>query len=139
MSLGIVDTDECVFNCGDKKIYAHLFFACPYSSYIWSSVLNLCSIYRHPLPWLEEIQRMVEHSKGKQLPHRLRKVAFGTAIYHIWLERNRRCFQNSYPPPQEIIRKIQGDVWAKLAGFVERRNRSERDHSLCINWGINTD
>ncbi|GAV73258.1 zf-RVT domain-containing protein, partial [Cephalotus follicularis] len=83
MPLGIVDTDECVFNCGDKENVAHLFFACPYSSYIWSRVLNLCSIYKYPLPWLEEIQWMVEHSKGKQLLHRLRKVAFGAAIYHI--------------------------------------------------------
>ncbi|GAV80864.1 hypothetical protein CFOL_v3_24324 [Cephalotus follicularis] len=134
-----MDTDACVFNCGDKKNVAHLFFACPYSSYIWSRVLNLCSIYKHPLPWLEEIQWMVEHSKGKQLQHRLRKVAFGAAIYHIWLERNRKCFRNSYIPPQEIIRKIQGDVRAKLVSFAKRRNRSEQDYSLCINWGINND
>ncbi|GAV73541.1 hypothetical protein CFOL_v3_17025 [Cephalotus follicularis] len=138
MSLGIVDSATCAFNCGDNENVAHLFFACPYSSYVWKKVLGFCNIFRSLLPWLDEIQWMVDHSRGKTLSQNLRKLAFGVTTYHIWMERNRRCFRNTYLPPEEIISRIQGEVAAKLSIIARDRSYGEREHSLCINWGINT-
>ncbi|GAV83004.1 zf-RVT domain-containing protein [Cephalotus follicularis] len=122
MPLGIVDTASCIFNCGDNENVAHLFIACTYSRYVWRKVLSFCDIFRSPLPWLDEIQWMADHSRVKALPQKLRKLAFGATIYHIWMERNRRCFRNTFLPPEDVIRKIQGDVTAKLSTIVHDRH-----------------
>ncbi|GAV90964.1 hypothetical protein CFOL_v3_34364 [Cephalotus follicularis] len=132
-----MDTVSCTFNCGEDESVAHLFFACTYSSYVWRKVLSFCDIFRSLLPWLDEIQWMVDHSRGKALPQKLRKLPFGATTYHIWLERNRRCFQNTFLPHEAIIRKIQVDVAAKVS-TIAQEGHGEREHNLCINWGINT-
>ncbi|GAV68957.1 hypothetical protein CFOL_v3_12460 [Cephalotus follicularis] len=127
-----------MLNCGENENAGHLFFACTYSSYIWRKVLSYCDIFRSPLPWLDEIQWMVEHTRGRELPQKLRKLAFGATIYHIWMERNLRCFRNTFFPPEDIFGKIQGGVVAKLSTIAQDRHYGEREHNLCINWGINT-
>ncbi|GAV90239.1 zf-RVT domain-containing protein, partial [Cephalotus follicularis] len=88
LTLGIVNSAQCSFNCGDIESMEHLFFACPYTQYIWIKVLNMCNINRQIFSWPEEIQWMVEHARGKKLPQILRKLAFGATVYHVWMERN---------------------------------------------------
>ncbi|GAV92596.1 zf-RVT domain-containing protein, partial [Cephalotus follicularis] len=108
--LGIVQDTCCRFNCGDNETVEHLFFACPYSQGIWIEVLRKCNIIRPILPWAEEISWLVEHTNGNKPPLVLRKIAIGSTVYQIWMERNRRSFKNSFLPPEAIIRKIQSDV-----------------------------
>ncbi|GAV82972.1 zf-RVT domain-containing protein [Cephalotus follicularis] len=118
MPLGIVDMTACIFNCGDNENVAHLFFACPYSIHVWRKVLSFNDIFQSPL---DEIQWMVDHSRRKVLSQKLRKLAFGATIYHIWMEINRRCFRNTFLPPEDVIREIQGDVAAKLSTIAQDR------------------
>ncbi|GAV85460.1 hypothetical protein CFOL_v3_28896 [Cephalotus follicularis] len=80
-------------------------------------VLRKCNIIRLILPWPEEIQWMINHTKGNKLPQTMRKMALGATVYHIWMERNMRIFKNRFLPPELIGHKIQGDVAASWLDF----------------------
>ncbi|GAV80059.1 zf-RVT domain-containing protein, partial [Cephalotus follicularis] len=92
LPLGIVSSARCPFNCGENESVEHLFFACPFTRSIWMQVLSMCNIIRQVLPWPNEIQWMSDHSRGKNLPQTLRKLALGDTVYHVWMEQNSRCF-----------------------------------------------
>ncbi|GAV66547.1 hypothetical protein CFOL_v3_10057 [Cephalotus follicularis] len=114
------------------KSLEHLYFQCPKKKYIWKAVLAKCNICRPIFPWMEEVQWMIEHKKGNKFSEMVRKLALAATIYHIWLERNRRCFNNLFLHAQEIIRKITQEVAWKIY-TVGNILRSERHHNLCVN------
>ncbi|GAV74074.1 hypothetical protein CFOL_v3_17556 [Cephalotus follicularis] len=98
------------------------------------TVLAMCNISRPILPWVE-VHWMTNHSRGHTFPAMVRKLAFASSVYHIWMERNRRSFKNLFLPVLDIIRKIRQDMGWKLlmSGKIQRR---EMYHSICINWGF---
>ncbi|GAV93121.1 hypothetical protein CFOL_v3_36499 [Cephalotus follicularis] len=133
--MGVTQTAQCVFHCGELESTEHLFFQCPFSACVWIEVLKLCNIRRPIMPWANEVLLMFVHARDNHFHHRNRKIAFASTVYHVWLERNRRCFTNRFLPPQEIVHKMRMDVSGKL---TTANNAQKGDHhqSLCINWGI---
>ncbi|GAV85464.1 zf-RVT domain-containing protein [Cephalotus follicularis] len=135
LAVGVVHSVVCAFHCGETEIVEHIFFQCPYSTKVWREVLDMCNIARPILPWADEVQWMSTHAKGNAFQYTVRKLAFAAPIYHLWIERNRRCFKNHFLPYQEIVRMVRHDVSGKLAS----RNNSQtckQHHSFCVNWGI---
>ncbi|GAV80391.1 hypothetical protein CFOL_v3_23852 [Cephalotus follicularis] len=98
----------------------------------------MCNVVRLTLPWADEIQWLLAHSKGNKFPATVLKLAFAAIVYHVWLERNRRCFNNLFLPYQEIVHKVRLDVTGKLASS-NNSQRCEQHHSPCVNWGITMD
>ncbi|GAV64388.1 hypothetical protein CFOL_v3_07906, partial [Cephalotus follicularis] len=105
---------SCVFNCGDEESLEHLFFHCPFSHNIWGSVLSMCNIQRPISQWSDKVQWMLDHARGHKFPTLVQKLAFAASVYHIWLERNRRCFKNEFMPAKEVINRIKHDAASKL-------------------------
>ncbi|GAV77630.1 hypothetical protein CFOL_v3_21101 [Cephalotus follicularis] len=99
------------------------------------AVLAMCNVLRPISHWMDEVQWMLDHARGDKLPALVRKLAFVASVYHIWLERNRRCFKNQFMPAQEIIDSIKHDV-AWNVWLSCKSERCERHHILCVNWGI---
>ncbi|GAV87453.1 zf-RVT domain-containing protein, partial [Cephalotus follicularis] len=135
MAVGVVHSAECAFRCGETETVEHIFFQCPFSANVWREVLDMCNIARPILPWVDEVLWMSIHAKGNAFQQRMRKLAFATTTYHLWIERNRRCFKNHFLPYQEIVWMVRQDVSGKLASG-NNCHRCEQDHSLCVNWGI---
>ncbi|GAV87873.1 zf-RVT domain-containing protein [Cephalotus follicularis] len=137
LTLGLIHSACCLFNCGENESEHHLFFECPYTRQIWSMVLSKCNIRRSVLTWPQEIQWMTDHTRGNKFPKVLRKLALAATVYHVWMERNRRAFKNSFLPPTAIVFKIQCDVASKMVGKEINLDRlDEHYHSLGISWGI---
>ncbi|GAV75791.1 hypothetical protein CFOL_v3_19267, partial [Cephalotus follicularis] len=105
---------DCAFLCGETETLQHLFFQCPFSSMVWREVLLMCNIARPLLSWAEEVLWMSTHARGSAFHHTVRRLAFAATVYHLWIERNRRCFKNAFLPCQEIIRLVKQDVCGKL-------------------------
>ncbi|GAV92740.1 hypothetical protein CFOL_v3_36118 [Cephalotus follicularis] len=95
----------------------------------------MCNITRPILPWTSKVQWMTDHTKGNKFHHTLRKLALAATVYHIWIERNRRCFKNRFLPFPELVKRIREDVSGKLS-IDNHAQRNDRHHSLCVNWGI---
>ncbi|GAV67318.1 hypothetical protein CFOL_v3_10824 [Cephalotus follicularis] len=102
---------------------------------VWREVLLMCNIVRPLLSWAEEVFWMSTHARGSAFHHTVRRLAFAATVYHLWIERNRRCFKNAFLPCQEIIRLVKQDVCGKLASGNIYPS-CERYHSLCVNWGV---
>ncbi|GAV69129.1 zf-RVT domain-containing protein [Cephalotus follicularis] len=134
LAVGVVHSADCAFLCGETETLQHLFFQCPFSAMVWREVLLMCNIVRPLLPWADEVLWMSTHARGSAFHHTVRRLAFAATVYHLWIERNRRCFKNVFLPYQEIIRLVKQDVSGKLASG-NSYPRCERYHSLCINWG----
>ncbi|GAV93065.1 zf-RVT domain-containing protein, partial [Cephalotus follicularis] len=94
VAMGVTQQSSCLFNCGEPETLDHLFFLCPFSSRVWLEVLGLCNIVRPILPWTEEVDWMITHAPGNTFHHSLRKLAMAATVYHLWIERNNRCFNN---------------------------------------------
>ncbi|GAV63835.1 hypothetical protein CFOL_v3_07353 [Cephalotus follicularis] len=126
---------DCVFHCGEVESLEHLFFQCPYTKNIWTTVLAMCNISRPILPWEEEVIWMTDHSRGHSFLATVRKMVLAASVYHIWMERNRRSFKNHFLLVFVIIGKIRHDMgWKLLMGG--KIQGYQRYHSICINWGL---
>ncbi|GAV92902.1 zf-RVT domain-containing protein, partial [Cephalotus follicularis] len=115
VAMGVLSNANCVFHCGEPETHEHLFFQCPYSSKVWKEVLSLCQLVRPTLPWANEVDWMCANATGNQFHWTIRKLAFAASVYHLWIERNNRCFRNQFLPYQDIICKVRRDVRDKLA------------------------
>ena len=73
----------------------HLFFNCPFSSYLWEPCklkLGMSAAIQNTLP--EEAALLESTFKGKTKQVALTRIVFKAAIWHIWRERNSRIFQH---------------------------------------------
>ncbi|GAV92989.1 zf-RVT domain-containing protein, partial [Cephalotus follicularis] len=135
MAMGVTHSAQCVFHCGGTESLDHLFFQCPFSASVWRDVLKLCNITRPILSWDDEVQWMTDHARGRKFHHLVRKLALAAAVYHVWRERNRRCFTSRFLPPQDIVLKVRMDVSGKLT-TANLAQRNDHHDSLCVNWGV---
>ncbi|GAV91388.1 zf-RVT domain-containing protein [Cephalotus follicularis] len=137
LNWGLIMSASCVSHCGGAESMDHLFFECPYARDIWRDTLRICNIHRNILPWVEEVQWLEAYASGDYFSAILMRLAVGATVYHIWLERNRRCFRNMFLPGDEISMRIREDVGRKLktTGYAYG-NDNDRHYSLCINWGV---
>ncbi|GAV76612.1 zf-RVT domain-containing protein [Cephalotus follicularis] len=83
LAIGVLQSAGCVFFCGEMESLDYLYFQCPYTENIWKGVLALCNISKPIFPWLEEVQWMIEHTKGDNFPEMVRKLALAATVYHI--------------------------------------------------------
>ncbi|GAV83550.1 hypothetical protein CFOL_v3_26996, partial [Cephalotus follicularis] len=120
-----------------KHSYDHLFFDCPYSRDIWRDALRRCNIFKNILPWVEQVQWLEAFARRNNFPTVLMRLALGATVYHIWLERKRRCFRNLFLPGDELCERIREDVGRKIksTGYAYGYD-NDQHHSLCINWGV---
>ncbi|GAV66037.1 zf-RVT domain-containing protein, partial [Cephalotus follicularis] len=113
LNWGLILSTRCVFHCGGSESIDHLFFECPYTRDIWRDALRRCNIFKNILPWVEEVQWLEAYARGTNFPTVLMSLSVGATVYHIWLERNRRCFRNLFLLRDEIIKRIREDVGRK--------------------------
>ncbi|GAV60812.1 zf-RVT domain-containing protein [Cephalotus follicularis] len=132
LAAGVIQSNQCEFHYGESESLVHLFFQCPYSASIWLAILRMCNISIQCLHWSDEVNWMTGHAKGNNFPAMVRKLAFAAVVYHIWIERNRQIFKNSFLPFQKIVRKVKADVAGKLF-MCNKSMENERHHTLCIN------
>ncbi|KAF8398863.1 hypothetical protein HHK36_014727 [Tetracentron sinense] len=111
----ILNTSKCCFCQNSNENLEHLFFACRFTQSIWKHILSRIRFNsRQILSWAEEVKWILkETSKGDPIDS-ARKLCFNASIYHIWLERNARIFQNQFLPIEIICNKILRDTSLRL-------------------------
>ncbi|CAL9241961.1 unnamed protein product [Arabidopsis halleri] len=96
----------CVF-CGEgDETRDHLFFACPYSYTIWSSIAG--KLLRHLLnPDGEETVASIQSQTKDKLRDILVRLSFQATLYSIWRERNARIHNNGGLTGPQLTRNIE--------------------------------
>ncbi|XP_057248100.1 uncharacterized protein LOC130590136 [Beta vulgaris subsp. vulgaris] len=102
---GVVKDKHCpICNTADETL-EHLFFTCDYSKAIWSRCLQLINVnITSDLATI--ISTVAKHSRKKHRHHQLLNMLFIECVYHIWIQRNRKVFDDQFLPPLQVIRQI---------------------------------
>lgn len=130
---GTKSVSRCSF-CTGSESHDHLFFSCPFSTQVWNQTLSFLDLKWSPRPWDNWVAH-ISTIKGKNMKSLITKLAFITTIYHIWIERNARKFQNKVCPVSVIVSKIHSMVRARLLS-LERLPVGHQSQRLLSRWGI---
>lgn len=106
-NLRFLDIDDGCPLCGHGVETAnHLFFLCPFSLQVWDVVRVWLGLERRTtsircaVKWIKRVSRGTRaHSKANQL-------AIVCTVYHIWLSRNAKVFDNVTGSVQAIVNTI---------------------------------
>lgn len=131
---GIIN-EECCVLCNDSvETRDHIFYECPYVSYIWTLCKLKMGIHSLDIGNIEDEAAKIKTTfKKKDKTYILARLVFQVTIWHIWLERNRRVFQQQQQNKIMIFRRIYEDINILMRTCVWKVNNKE---SLLANWGI---
>ena len=88
----------------------HLFFYCPFSTKVWGSLLRRCNVFwgnRTSKAWITFLSGAI---KSKSNMSKLLRLIFTNCDYSLWQERNKRIFQNSKCPEEEVTNLTVSNV-----------------------------
>ncbi|KAL0444940.1 UNVERIFIED_CONTAM: Retrovirus-related Pol polyprotein from type-2 retrotransposable element R2DM, partial [Sesamum latifolium] len=102
---------SCVL-CPDAlpESHDHLFFACSFANDCLRVIRREVSIRWPYTSWPLVIQWASVRWRGKHVANASFRALLASLVYHLWLERNRRIFQNTTRSPNEIARIIVSEI-----------------------------
>ncbi|KAK4709940.1 hypothetical protein R3W88_004453 [Solanum pinnatisectum] len=89
-----VDANCVLCNTGHMENFDHLFYACPYSSYVWKAMLNWLGYHRQLSSWESKVKWMISRVKNSRQRAGILEFCFAAIIYNIWTERNNKRFND---------------------------------------------
>ncbi|KAL3513434.1 hypothetical protein ACH5RR_026151 [Cinchona calisaya] len=93
---------------GADETVDHLFFFCPYSHYLWSSIQQSCRLFRTQQTLKDELLWFANHLNCNSFHTHLCKMA--GEVYHLRRERNKRQFQHKQQPANVLVSTIQKEI-----------------------------
>ena len=92
----------------------HLFFACPFSQAVWKDIRWWCGLTRGMTTLTSGVKWLRRTARGTSTLSMAQRLAFSCTVYYIWMFRNRLIFEQYTPAVQEVVRKIQTQVYQIL-------------------------
>lgn len=105
---------KCVL-CGLEESRDHLFFACSFSSHVWSNITGILS-QQAIFIWDQHIQWGIG-LKRRNLNNTVSKLAWQSSIYHLWQERNRRIHRSQANTPHGVTDAIIQSLKMRILSF----------------------
>lgn len=112
VQFGVIDSSCCSF-CSDEEDHDHLFFNCPFTKQVWDYVSLKSHLIWQPQPFSSLVSQLSSF-KGKGLRTTIAKLSFTITLYHVWIERNMRKFQNLQHSVESVVAKICIDLRSRL-------------------------
>lgn len=112
VSFGLHHSPQCSL-CQGSETHDHLFFNCPFTKQVWNAIQPKLHVSWPARTWADQVT-LLSNFKGKTLKNVITKLSFTVAVYHIWIERNVRKFQNHYCSWEVVVHKICTMVMARL-------------------------
>ncbi|XP_015167982.1 uncharacterized protein [Solanum tuberosum] len=108
---GIQADANCVLcNTGHIENFDHLFYACPYSSYVWKAMLKWLGYHRQVGSWEYEVKWMISRVKNSRPRAGILGFCFAAIIYNIWMERNNQRFNAKKGSTAQRLKEITVQV-----------------------------
>jgi hypothetical protein len=111
---GYLGKSLCLFCYGGEESREHLFFRCSFSSWIWTSIMAVCSFLNVPLDWENIGSWGATVLHGKSLKASLGRLCLGATVYHLWWQRNDLLQCNTPRTEDSILVQINWDVRARV-------------------------
>ncbi|XP_074309651.1 uncharacterized protein LOC141644100 [Silene latifolia] len=103
--------NRCCLCENNEENHAHLFFSCPYSHHVWSSVLQWMKIIRPALSLQQELTLLVPMPNWRK--HWF-QVSITVVVHSLWTERNRRIFAQEKLSPSALLNKIKFQIAVRM-------------------------
>ena len=92
----------------------HLFFTCPYSSFVWQGIQHRLGVAVPSSSW-DSIIAWAGDTWRKNAPgHIIPRICLGVVVYSIWKERNARTFKNETKSRTRLLQDIQSQVLLQI-------------------------
>ncbi|GKB60710.1 RNA-directed DNA polymerase, eukaryota, reverse transcriptase zinc-binding domain protein, partial [Tanacetum coccineum] len=128
---------KCALCSGCPDSHDHLFFDCPYSKKVWDKIKakgkmgsgtnSLCHIVNH----------MAANPHRNKIWQVVNNLIISSTVYHIWLERNRRIFQNQKRTEDDLLESTVGNITDMLKCL--RVKKSKEVISAANQWNLKWD
>lgn len=114
MHWGVVDNQTCPMCASQLESISHLFFQCDVCALVWNKLLQWQRIDRTTIIWSYELRWAEGNAKGRSSSAEIFTMTLAACVYHFWIERNQRVFQNKQVDPKSIIRRIIQEILRSL-------------------------
>jgi ribonuclease HI len=118
--LKLVSSDDCVLCWAGKESDNHLFFKCYFSFQLWSQVAKRCFEGLFHASWKDIVNKIQKEFAADTTDNIIIKLAFQASVYHVWMERNQRRFQNKANSITMLIDRIFTEVHNKVQSLSSR-------------------
>ncbi|KAL2224528.1 UNVERIFIED_CONTAM: hypothetical protein Sindi_3110300 [Sesamum indicum] len=106
--------DLCSLCINTKESARHLFFECPFSSFVWSRIRHWIGISR-TMSTLQSATKWLKKEKiGSSVQNKARHLALACTVYTLWRHRNEVIFEGSTPCPEGLIRFVKVTLYRVL-------------------------
>ncbi|KAK4422063.1 hypothetical protein Salat_2157200 [Sesamum alatum] len=85
----------------------HLYFACPFSDYVWSHIRQWLSITRRMSTLHSAVKWLNKEKTGSSVQNKERTLALACTVYSLWRHRNEIIFEGKAPNPDGLIACIK--------------------------------
>ncbi|KAL0302255.1 UNVERIFIED_CONTAM: hypothetical protein Sangu_3110900 [Sesamum angustifolium] len=92
----------CSLCINSKESAKHLFFECPFSSYVWSHIRQWFGITRRMSTLLSAVKWLKKGKTGSSCRTK-RGLALACTVYSLWRHRNEIIFEGKAPNPDLVI------------------------------------
>ncbi|KAB5521999.1 hypothetical protein DKX38_026318 [Salix brachista] len=124
-------TTNCVLCGQEPETHSHLFFECPYSRAVWTSINARAKIQWRQLSWINLIHwASGAWAKRKDFQHLTARLILSSTVYFLWYERNRRIFTSLHRPSREIAEDIYQLLRAYLANLGRLYQPSPQEREI---------
>ncbi|KAK9688853.1 hypothetical protein RND81_09G016000 [Saponaria officinalis] len=104
---GLHLVNRCSLCKGNGECHRHLFFKCPYSKLVWSSLLNWMRISSHGYDLISELYWTRRCGHNSHWKTGWFRGCLAAAVYFIWNERNARIFNGRERRPPQLVSAIK--------------------------------
>lgn len=112
-----IKSASCCSLCVGSESQDHLFFNCPFSTSLSHSLCTKMNVDWSPKSranWITSLSSV----KGKSLRSVVIRLVFTVSVYHIWIKRNVRKFQNKSCSVERVVHKICSMVRSRLLSLT---------------------
>ncbi|KAK4416778.1 hypothetical protein Salat_2503300 [Sesamum alatum] len=85
----------------------HLYFACPFSNYVWSHIRQWLSITRRMFTIHSAVKWLKKEKTGSSVQNKARTLALACTVCSLWRHRNEIIFEGKAPNPDGLIACIK--------------------------------
>ncbi|KAL0287461.1 UNVERIFIED_CONTAM: hypothetical protein Sangu_2690300 [Sesamum angustifolium] len=101
----------CSLCINSKESAKHLFFECPFSSYVWSHIRQWFGITRRMSTLLSAVKWLKKGKTGSSVQNKARHLALACTVYSLWRHRNEIIFEGKAPNPDGLVISIKITVY----------------------------
>ncbi|KAK4400029.1 hypothetical protein Sango_1109000 [Sesamum angolense] len=101
----------CSLCINSKESAKHLFFECPFSSYVWSHIRQWFGINRRMSTLLSAVKWLKKGKTGSSVQNKARHLALACTVYSLWRHRNEIIFEGKAPNPDGLVISIKITVY----------------------------